>query len=290
MKTIWVTGANGQLGSEIRELSTSQTLYDFVFTDAGELDITDYDAVANVVKERKIDALINCAAYTAVDKAETDLEKADAINHLAVANLANVVKENGLVFVHISTDYVFDGNASQPYMETDTPNPQSAYGRTKLDGEKAILKVNPPNTLILRTSWLYSSYGSNFVKTMLRIGQEKKELKVVKDQIGSPTYARDLAEMVLKVTPKIQHPGTEIFHYANAGQCSWYTFAQTIFKKAQIKVKVSPVYSAAYPQSVRRPRYSVLATEKIEKKYHLKIADWSDALSRCLSQLLPNTP
>lgn len=283
----WVTGANGQLGMELRDLADVYTDYDFVFTDVEDLDITDHDAVFNFVVEHKISTLINCAAYTAVDRAQTEMEKANAINHLAVANLARIVKQNGLAFIHISTDYVFDGNASEPYQEMDTPNPQSVYGRTKLDGENAIFKVNPARTLIIRTSWVYSSYGSNFVKTMLQLGREKKEINVVDDQIGSPTYARDLATTLMGLLPKLQHTGTEMYHYANVGHCSWYTFAQTIFELSKVKVKVNPVDSSYYPTAAQRPQYSVLATEKIEKSYNIKIADWREALSRCLTQKIP---
>ncbi|WP_425236045.1 dTDP-4-dehydrorhamnose reductase [Ulvibacterium sp.] len=289
MKTIWVIGANGQLGSEIRELAASQTGKTFVFTDVNELDITDHAAVARFVVENKIDALINCAAYTAVDKAETEVEKADAINHWAVANLAKIAKAEDLTFVHISTDYVFEGTASKPYTETDTPNPQSVYGRTKLDGENAILKINPARTLIIRTSWVYSSYGANFVKTMLRLGREREELNVVHDQVGRPTYAGDLAEAVLQLLPLLKNKDVGIYHYANTGQCSWYEFANTIFKMAQLPVMTNPIPTTDYPTPAQRPMYSVLHTEKIKKDFGLEIPGWEEALERCLLKMQSKT-
>jgi dTDP-4-dehydrorhamnose reductase len=289
MKTIWVIGSNGQLGSEIRELATSQTVNTFVFTDVNELDITDHGAVASFAMEHRIDALINCAAYTAVDRAETEVEKADAINHLAVANLARVTKENGLAFIHISTDYVFDGNASEPYRETDTPNPKSAYGRTKLDGENAILKINPARTLIIRTSWVYSGYGSNFVKTMLHLGKEREELSVVNDQVGCPTYARDLATAVLQLLPILKNEDVGVYHYANTGQCSWYEFANTIFEMAQIQVRTNPISTTDYPTPAKRPRYSALNTRKITKDFRLEIPEWGAALQGCLLKMKSKT-
>ncbi|WP_299531903.1 dTDP-4-dehydrorhamnose reductase [Ulvibacterium sp.] len=284
MKTIWITGANGQLGSEIRELSTSQTAHNFIFTDVNELDITDYNAVASFVIKREIDALINCAAHTAVDSAETETEKADAVNHLAVGHLARIVKENDLAFIHISTDYVFDGRASEPYKETDAPNPKSVYGRTKLDGENAILKLNPARTLIIRTSWMYSSYGSNFVKTMLRLGSEMEEIMVVDDQVGSPTYARDLAKAVLAMLPNLNAPNTEIYHYANTGKCTWCEFAEAIFDIAKIKVRTNPIPTTEYPTPARRPTYSVLSTEKIIRDFGIEIPEWKEALKKCLNR------
>lgn len=269
---------------ELRDLADGNTDYDFVFTDVGDLDITDYKAVASFVTEHKIDALINCAAYTDVDGAETEMEKAEAVNHWAVAHLARVVKEKGLAFIHISTDYVFDGDASEPYKEADTPNPQNVYGRTKRDGENAILKVNPARTLIIRTSWVYSSYGSNFVKTMLRLGRERKEINVVNDQVGSPTYARDLATTLMGLLPKLQHSGTEVYHYANAGQCTWYEFANAIFNMAQIQVTTNPIGTADYPKPAKRPKYSVLSTEKIAHDFGIAIPEWEEALKKCLSK------
>lgn len=289
MRTVWVIGANGQLGSEIRELAASQTGKTFVFTDLDELDITDHGAVAHFVAENSIDALINCAAYTAVDKAETEVEKADNINHLAVANLARIAKAEGLAFVHISTDYVFDGTASEPYKETDMPNPKTIYGKTKLDGENAILKINPARTVIIRTSWVYSSYGANFVKTMLRLGKEGEELNVVHDQVGRPTSAGDLAAVVLQLLPLLTNEDVGVYHYANTGQCSWYEFANAIFGISQRPVKANPIPTTEYPTAAKRPMYSVLDTEKIKKDFGLEIPEWEEALQRCLLKMQSKT-
>ena len=196
-----MTGGNGQLGSEIKELSSSFTNDSFFFTDTSNLDITNHAVVAAFIKTNNIDVIVNCAAYTAVDKAESEPELADAINHLAVKNLAIIAKERGAKLIHISTDYVFDGTGHKPYVETDIPNPQSVYGQTKLDGELAIQAVNPSNSIIIRTSWVYSNFGSNFVKTMLRLGKEHEKINVVSDQVGSPTYAGDLAKVILEILP-----------------------------------------------------------------------------------------
>jgi len=230
MDNILVTGAKGQLGSEIRDLSAWQVDKNFIFSDIEDLDITNHNAVQKFINDKKISAIINCAAYTAVDKAEVDIVLADQINHLAVANFARIAKENDIKLVHISTDYVFDGNSHRPYKETDKPNPQSVYGKTKCDGEKALIKINPPNSIIIRTSWVYSSYGNNFVKTMLRIAKQRNEIGVVFDQIGSPTYAGDLAKAILEIMPKINNKEVEIYHYANEGVISWFDFAKTIFE------------------------------------------------------------
>ena len=199
-----MTGGNGQLGSEIKELSSSFTNDSFFFTDTSNLDITNHAVVAAFIKTNNIDVIVNCAAYTAVDKAESEPELADAINHLAVKNLAIIAKERGAKLIHISTDYVFDGTGHKPYVETDIPNPQSVYGQTKLDGELAIQAVNPSNSIIIRTSWVYSNFGSNFVKTMLRLGKEHEKINVVSDQVGSPTYAGDLAKVILEILPKLK--------------------------------------------------------------------------------------
>ncbi len=283
MGKLWVTGANGQLGMELRDLADGNADYDFVFTDVEDLDITDHEAVASFVAVYKISALINFAAYTAVDNAEIDVERANAINHLAVANMAKLVKENDLAFIHISTDYVFEGSASEPYKETDMPNPQSVYGKTKLDGENAILKINPARTLIIRTSWVYSGYGLNFVKTMLRLGREREELSVVNDQVGSPTYARNLATVVLQLLPLLNNEDVGVYHYVNTGQCTWYEFANTIFKMAQIPVKTNPIPTTEYPTPAKRPMYSVLSTEKITKDFGIEIPKWEEALRKFLN-------
>ena len=269
-----MTGGNGQLGSEIKELSSSFTNDSFFFTDTSNLDITNHAVVAAFVKTNNIDVIVNCAAYTAVDKAESEPELADAINHLAVKNLAIIAKECGAKLIHISTDYVFDGTGHKPYVETDTPNPQSVYGQTKLDGELAMRKINPANSIIIRTSWVYSKFGTNFVKTMLRLAKTKNEISVVSDQLGSPTNAADLAQAILFILPKMNNAIVEIYHYANEGVCSWYDFAKFIFKVKAVSIKVSPINSKKYPTSVNRPLYSVLNKSKIKNKYGLETFYW----------------
>ena len=225
-----VTGGNGQLGSELREIAPNYPDYSFLFTDVSDLDITDHKAVNDFIKINNINVIINCAAYTAVDKAESEPELADAINHLAVANFARIAKEKHIKLVHISTDYVFDGTNHKPYLETDSPNPQSVYGKTKLDGELAMQRINPANSIIIRTSWVYSKYGNNFVKTMLHLAETRAEISVVSDQIGSPTNAKDLAVAILNILPQVSNQTLELFHYSNEGICSWYDFAKTIFE------------------------------------------------------------
>ena len=284
MSNILVTGGNGQLGSEIKELSISCTNGSFFFTDVSDLDITNYTAVAAFIKTNSIDVIVNCAAYTAVDKAESEPELADAINHLAVKNLAIIARERGAKLIHISTDYVFDGTGHKPYVETDTPNPQSVYGQTKLDGELAMQAINPANSIIIRTSWVYSNFGSNFVKTMLRIGQEHKEISVVSDQIGSPTYACDLAKAILEILPQIKNEQVAIYHFANLGNCSWSEFAKAIFKIKGMDVKVHPITTSQYPTLAKRPQYSVLENSKIKKKFNLNMSYWVDSLKNNLEK------
>ncbi len=285
MHNILVTGAKGQLGSEIQDLAPLHPNDHFIFTDVEELDICDHKAVEAFIEENAIGTIINCAAYTAVDKAESERELADKINHLAVENFARLAKEKGIGLIHVSTDYVFDGNARQPYKETDTPNPQSVYGATKLAGEKAMQKMNPANSAILRTSWVYSSYGSNFVKTMLRLGKERNELRIISDQLGSPTYAQDLARTILEILPKIKNDEVAIYHYSNRGSCSWYDFARAIFAISQIPVKVIPIKTSEYNTVAKRPPYSILDKTKIKEEYQLEIPHWKDSLQRCLQKV-----
>ena len=273
-----MTGGNGQLGSEIKELSSSFTNDSFFFTDTSNLDITNHAVVAAFIKTNNIDVIVNCAAYTAVDKAESEPELADAINHLAVKNLAIIAKERGAKLIHISTDYVFDGTGHKPYVETDIPNPQSVYGQTKLDGELAIQAVNPSNSIIIRTSWVYSNFGSNFVKTMLRLGKEHEKINVVSDQVGSPTYAGDLAKVILKILPTIKNEQVAIYHFANSGTCSWSEFAKAIFEIKGLKVMVHPILTSQYPTIAKRPKYSVLGTDKILMGFGICIPTWRDSL------------
>jgi dTDP-4-dehydrorhamnose reductase len=283
-KNILVTGSNGQVGSELRELS-SEYGFDFFFTDRGELDICDILAVEQFGASKKIDIIINCAAYTAVDKAETEKEIADKINHLAVKNLAKIAKENNIKLVHISTDYVFDGVSCKPYIETDTTNPTGVYGQTKLGGEKAILEINPANSIIIRTSWVYSSFGANFVKTMLRLGKERESLGVVYDQVGTPTYAMDLAKTILDILPKVQNDKTEIYHYSNEGVLSWYDFAKEIMKMAKLECQITPIETFQYPTPTKRPYFSVLNKAKIKNDFNITIPYWKESLDICLRKM-----
>lgn len=279
MNNILVTGSIGQLGSEIREIALDYKEYTFLFTDISDLDITNHSAVADKIKSNKINIIINCAAYTAVDKAESEPVLSNAINHIAVANFAKIAKENNIKLIHISTDYVFDGIKHKPYIETDQPNPRSIYGLSKLDGELAILRTNPKNSIIIRTSWVYSKFGKNFVKTMLRIAKSKDEISVISDQLGSPTNAADLARTILNILPNIKNKNVEIFHYSNEGFCTWYDFAKSIFEIKGISVKVNPVKTFQYPTAAKRPSYTVLNKTKIKQVFQIEIPSWKDSLT-----------
>ena len=285
MSNILVTGANGQLGSELKDLSSLYPNNTFVFTDVAELDICNHTAVKEFIVKNEINIIINCAAYTAVDKAEEQFELSNKINNLAVKNFASIAKEYNIKLIHVSTDYVFGGTNHVPYQETDKPNPQSVYGQTKLDGELAIQKINPANTIIIRTSWVYSNYGNNFVKTMLRLGKERKELGVIVDQIGTPTYARDLARTILEILPKINNKNVELFHFSNEGVCSWYDFANAIFEIKGVKVKTNAIETFQYPTAAKRPSYSALNKRKIKNKFQIDIPNWKDSLIVCLQRL-----
>ena len=284
MFNILVTGSNGQLGSEIKELSSAYP-YTFFFTCKDDLDISHAQDVEAFIQQNAINAIINCAAYTAVDKAESDADNADKINHIAIKTLAELSKRYALKLIHISTDYVFDGTNYKPYIESDITNPQSVYGRTKLLGEQALLHVNPKNSLIIRTSWVYSSYGANFVKTMLRLGKEKESLGVIYDQVGTPTYAKDLAKVILDILPNIQNSALEIYHYSNEGALSWYDFAKEIMKMAKLPCKINPIETSQYPTPANRPHYSLLNKAKIKNEYNLDIPYWKDSLDACLRKL-----
>ena len=279
MNNILVTGGNGQLGSELKEITPNFTDYNFLFTDVSDLDITAHDEVRAFIERNNINIIINCAAYTAVDKAESEPKLSDAINNLAVANFAQIANEKNIKLIHISTDYVFDGTNHKPYVETDTPNPKSVYGQTKLDGELAMRKINPINSIIIRTSWVYSKFGNNFVKTMLRLAETKSEISVVADQIGSPTSAADLAKAILTILPMVHNKTVEIFHYSNEGLCSWYDFAKEIFRIKNIKTLVNSVKTSEFPMLVKRPTYSVLDKSKIKTRFDLEITSWKDSLS-----------
>lgn len=281
---ILVTGSKGQLGSEIKELSSNYS-YNFFFTTRDDIDITNKENIRNFCQINSINVIINCAAYTAVDKAETDIENADLINRKAVKKLALVSKELNIKLIHISTDYVFDGKNFKPYCEEFQTNPQSVYGKTKLEGELEFININPKNSLILRTSWVYSYYGNNFVKTMLRLGKEKESLGVIFDQIGTPTYAVHLAKTILDIIPQIDNEKVDIYNYSNEGVLSWYDFAKEIMKMAKLDCKINPIETFQYPTPAIRPHYSLLNKVKIKSKFNIEIPYWKDGLDDCLKRL-----
>jgi dTDP-4-dehydrorhamnose reductase len=285
---ILVTGAYGQLGNELKVLSTDYPEWQFLFTDADTLDITNDFSVKTFFDRNKPDFVINCAAYTAVDKAETDIETAEKVNVLAPEILAKTAAETGAKLIHVSTDYVFDGTSHLPYSETSAVNPVSVYGKTKLTGETLALAANS-QTIVIRTSWLYSSFGNNFVKTMLRLGHERGLLNVVFDQVGTPTYAADLASVILfiiaaaEAKPEDFIPG--VYHYSNEGVASWYDFAKTIFELSEMNVRVNPVRSDQFPTVAKRPAFSVLDKTKIKTTFCAEIPYWKDSLEICLRKL-----
>ena len=270
-----ITGGNGQLGTELSKL-----LPDAIRTDVNDLDITDYSAVIKFVKSNNIDTIINCAAYTAVDKAEDNEDLAAKINAIGPFNLSMADTK----MIHISTDYVFDGFGYKPYTSKDKPNPVSVYGKTKLVGEQAVME-NVKNGVVIRTAWLYSPYGNNFVKTMRRLGAEKESINVVSDQIGSPTYAGDLAAAIVKILPQMNEQNRGIYHFTNMGVCSWYDFATEIMEQSGLKCVVNPVNSSEYPTRAKRPFYSVLDKSKIIKTFGLEIPHWKKSLAQCIKQL-----
>lgn len=280
---ILVTGANGQLGNEMRVVAGGQTAQVYHFTDVVELDICDEQAVERFVVEGAIDCIVNCAAYTNVNKAEEDAVLCDRLNHLAPANLARVAARHRIGLVHVSTDYVFNGEHHVPYREDDATCPNSVYGTTKLAGEEAIRTIHP-EAVIIRTAWLYSSFGNNFVKTMLRLGKEREELGVVFDQIGTPTYARDLARTIQHIVGSDIVPG--IYHYSNEGVCSWYDFTKAIFDLAGITTCcLKPLHTDEYPTPAARPHYSVLDKTKIKQTYGVKVPHWMDSLRECIKMM-----
>ena len=282
---ILVTGANGQLGSELRQISGNFPNFRFFFTDVAELDITNPCAIHDFFEKNEIQTVINCAAYTAVDKAESDEPAAMRINAAAVEYLANTCKQTDATLIHISTDYVYDGCACKPYGEDHPTAPASVYGRSKLAGEKAALTVS--KSVVIRTSWLYSPFGVNFVKTMLRLGKERETLNVVFDQTGTPTYAADLAQAIMEIakTAEQNRLNTGIFHYSNEGVCSWYDFAREIMQQAGLKCAVRPIETKDYPAPAPRPHYSVLNKARIKAAYGLEIPHWTESLNRCLCVL-----
>ncbi|MDG1822949.1 MAG: dTDP-4-dehydrorhamnose reductase [Flavobacteriaceae bacterium] len=277
MKKILVTGANGQLGLSIKAVGKNYPSMIFTFTDVEDLDITNSKEVISFFENNKFDYCVNCAAYTAVDKAEEDVENAFSINATAVKNLSIACKNSNVVLIHVSTDFVFDGLKKTPYSEEDLPNPLSVYGSSKLKGEQFIQDILD-SYFIVRTSWLYSEYGNNFVKTMLRLSETYKEINVVDDQIGSPTYAGDLAEFIISVI-SLESELYGVYHFSNEGNISWYDFAVEIFEKSQRQIKVNPIESTSYPTAAKRPAYSVLGTTKAKKLGQIKIKNWKESLS-----------
>jgi dTDP-4-dehydrorhamnose reductase len=293
---VLVTGANGQLGQSIQFIANQYPNIQFIYTDYQELDITNFESCLTVFAKYKPQFCINTAAYTAVDKAESESDKAHLINAVGPENLAKVCKEFNTILVHISTDFIFDGTSKVPYLETDIPNPKSIYGQTKLDGEIAIQK-NWEKHFIVRTSWVYSQFANNFMKTMLRLASERDNLSVVNDQIGTPTNAVDLAEVLMVIivssfkfaSPVRFHSGQVssfgIYNFSNEGQCSWYDFANEIFHQKGIEIDLKPIPTSAYPTPAKRPAYSVLDKTKIKSTFDIKINDWQTSLRVCLNLL-----
>jgi dTDP-4-dehydrorhamnose reductase len=280
--SILITGCNGQLGNEFKVVAKDFPHFSFSFTDVGELDITDYKQVEDHITHYEPDVIINCAAYTAVDMAEDEPEKAMWLNGDAVANLTRACDLHDCFLVNISTDYIFDGKNTRPYREDDIPSPMTVYGLSKLAGEEAMISCLQKG-MIIRTSWLYSSFGNNFVKTILRKGAETGTLNVVNDQAGCPTYARDLAVTILNILPKaLSTQQLEIFHYSNEGECNWYEFARAAIEMAGINCEVNPVTSDKYPQKAARPAYSVMDKTKIREAFGITIPAWQESLKDCL--------
>ena len=285
---VLITGSNGQLGSEIKELAANYKKFDFVFKDLPELDICNFEALQAFIIDFNINIVINCAAYTAVDKAEEDAENAEKVNSNGVLNLVNALHTVNGKLIHISTDYVFDGNHFLPYKESDPVSPIGVYGETKRAGELTALNSDI-DAIVIRTSWLYSSYGNNFVKTMLRLGNEKENLGVIFDQVGTPTYARDLAKTCLEIlcgdrSEDISKNGS-LYHYSNEGVASWYDFAISIMELGVKNCKVNPIQTKDYPTLAKRPQYSVLNKSKIKTDFKIEIPYWRDSLKDCIKKI-----
>ena len=283
MKNILITGANGQLGNEMRLLSSENNQYNYFFTDVQELDICDEQAIQKFVTENQIDVIVNCAAYTAVDKAEDNADLCGKLNTVAPGYLAKAAESRGAAMIQVSTDYVFNGTNHIPYTEEEPTCPASVYGNTKLEGEQNVM-TNCSKAIVIRTAWLYSTFGNNFVKTMIRLGMERESLGVVFDQIGTPTYARDLARAIYAAINKGIVPG--IYHFSNEGVCSWYDFTLAIHRIAGISTcKVNPLHTADYPSKAARPHYSVLDKTKIKKTFDIEIPHWEVSLQECINDI-----
>lgn len=283
MKKILVTGSKGQLGSELRMLSSDFSNFEFVFTDRSQLSLENPETIFAFLTAIQPDFIINCAAYTAVDKAESEPELADLINHKAVEELAKWSFSNQIKLIHVSTDYVFDGTSAVPLKENDVTNPQNEYGKTKLKGEQHALRENP-DTIIIRTSWVYSEFGNNFVKTMLRLMAERDALNVVEDQIGSPTYAKDLAQAILDIVSNDNWQGG-IYNYSNEGEISWFDFAVAIKEIAGLDCAVSGIPSSQFPTPAKRPAYSLLDKSKIKKTFNVAVPEYRNSLKKCIEKI-----
>ncbi len=288
LKKILVIGANGQLGQSIKVLQSNYQDYQITFISRKQCDLSLPESINHFFSNQQFEVIINCAAYTAVDRAESETELATLINESAVEILAKIAKKQKAIFIHISTDYVFKGENFKPYLEIDSVCPQGVYGETKLKGEQALQAINPLG-LMIRTSWVYSEYGNNFLKTMLKLGRERDELNVIFDQIGTPTYASDLAKAILDIVSapslKQQHPNFRLFHYSNEGVCSWYDFAKAIFELSEIDCQLNAIETKDYPTAAKRPHYSLLNKTKIKQTFNLKIPYWRDSLQQCLNKL-----
>jgi dTDP-4-dehydrorhamnose reductase len=285
---VLITGSNGQLGSEIKELATYYKTINFILKDLPDLDICNFEALQAFILDHKINAVINCAAYTAVDKAEQNAEVAEKVNSKGVLNLVNALHKVNGKLIHISTDYVFDGDHFLPYQELDQVSPIGVYGNTKRSGELAVINSDL-DAIVIRTSWMYSSYGNNFVKTMLRLGNEKENLGVIYDQVGTPTYARDLAKTCLEIltgvnSAKISKNGN-LYHYSNEGVASWYDFAISIIELGGENCKVKPIQTKDYPTLAKRPQYSVLNKSKIKTDFKIEIPHWRNSLKDCIEKI-----
>lgn len=291
---ILVTGSNGQLGKSLKCLIGQSSLnHEFVFVTREQLDLTNFNNVRNLIEKNKFDIIINCAAYTSVDKAETEKKQANLINHFAVLNLAEIARDNHIKLIHISTDYVFDGSKLESYDETDSVSPLNVYGKTKLDGENAIFSIMQFDALIIRTSWVYSIHGNNFVDTILKLCKVKAEINVITDQIGSPTFANDIASSILSIVDNKKfnesRQESQIFHYSNEGKCSWYEFANEINRLSESECKINPIHSKDYPQAAVRPKQVILNKRKIIDFFDLDLIYWKDSLKKCIQVLSANS-
>lgn len=286
-KSVLIIGANGMLGTCVQDEMDTLSQYHTTATTRKDLDLSDRTSICAFFAEQRFDIIINCAAYTAVDGAESDLEVAEQVNHLAVAQLADIAKSQSSMLLHISTDYVFDGNSTRAYTEQDAPSPINVYGKTKAAGERAVMQAQG-HALVIRTSWIYAEHGHNFVRTILRVAEEKEQLQVVNDQLGTPTYARGLAYAIRSVMlhPHSQNLKAQIYHYSDEGIVSWYDFAQAIVEIAGIECSVLPIASEEYPQAAPRPQRSILDKSKIQRDFGIEIFPWREQLAQCIGRAI----